>query len=170
MTTSQSTDSEIRRISQVLGRLRVLIGRRLIGRAAIANIAPGTDLSYMDVLSVIPPTSDDPRETPGTSVGAVAQAMRIDPSRASRLVSQMVDQGFLARVASPSDGRSSLVVRTDLGQRLHLEIREVKRRVITEALEGWTPEEIASFAALFDRFINSWEERLAAGEPDDGQR
>lgn len=169
-------DDGIERISDVLGRLRVLIGRRVISRMAIANVAPGVELSAIDVLALIPggaPEAGQPPQQPqhpqGITVGAVAQAMRIDPSRASRLVSQMVERGLLSRVASPGDARSCLIVRTDLGQRLHQEMLQVKRRLIDGALEDWAPEEIATFAAQFDRFISQWERQIAEDDQKSGQ-
>lgn len=159
------------RISKVMNRLRVLIGRRMISRVAIANVVPGAELSFIDVLTHVPlrPSDTDTgsdtgpnpgAQTQGITVGAVATAIRIDPSRASRLVSQMVDRGLLARVASPEDARSSLLVRTDLGERLHQEMRKIKMQLIHGSLDGWTDAEIETFAILFDRFIGNWEQQI----------
>lgn len=151
------------RISKVMNRLRVLIGRRMVGRVAIANVVPGAELSFIDVLTHVPlrPTGPDTgAQAQGITVGAVATAIRIDPSRASRLVSQMVDRGLLARVASPEDARSSLLVRTDLGERLHQEMRKIKMQLIHGSLDGWTDAEIETFAILFDRFIGNWEQQI----------
>ncbi|WP_118134497.1 MarR family winged helix-turn-helix transcriptional regulator [Oceanicella sp. SM1341] len=154
-------EEDLVRISSVIGRLRVLIGRRVISRVAIENVAPGAELSYIDVLSVVPPHGPGAADAlEGTTVGAVAKAMRIDPSRASRLVSDMVERGLLTRVASPSDARSSLVVRTGLGERLHAELHAVKLRLLHEVLEDWPAEDVARFAELFERFIGLWENRM----------
>jgi DNA-binding MarR family transcriptional regulator len=176
MTSPRSHHSaEIDRIAEVLTRLRVVIGRRVISRVAIANVVPGAELSFIDVLSHIPELEDNfasppttvPTSIPnGATVGTVAQAMRIDPSRASRLVSNMVEQGLLIRLASPGDARSSYLMRTPLGQRLHQEMREVKARLIDGGLEGWTSEEIEIFATQFERFIGKWEQQLNDGDRD----
>lgn len=161
MPTPPNSDAEIARISGVMRRLRVLIGRRVISRVAIANVAPSAEISFIDVLTQIPDIGEGHGDRPaGAMVGTIAQAMRIDPSRASRLVSQMVEAGLLGRVASPDDGRISLVVRTELGQRLHQEMRDVKRRMIRAAVSDWTPDEIETFATQFERFIGQWEHQI----------
>lgn len=151
---------DLDRIAEVLTRLRVMIGRRVISRVAISNVAPEADLSFIDVLSQIPELG----LASSATVGTVAQAMRIDPSRASRLVSNMVAQGLLTRVGAPEDARSSYLNRTELGQRLHQEMRTVKTRLIEAGLEGWTLDEIHTFASQFERFILRWEEKIDEGE------
>lgn len=161
---SSAPDEGHDKISDVLGRLRVLIGRRVISRIAIANVAPGIELSAIDVLGLVTSDAQNPSQGQGATVGTVAQGMRIDPSRASRLVSQMVENNLLARVASPGDARSCLLVRTELGQRLHQEMLQVKRQLIDGVLEDWSPNEIETFAGQFERFISQLERQIDNGD------
>ncbi len=159
-------DAELERISAVLTRLRILIGRRVISRVAIANVLPSAELSFIDALEHIPgPPAPDVTVLPeaGMTVGALAAVLRIDPSRASRLAAQMVEQELLVRIAAPGDARSSLLQRSPLGERLFQETQSIKSRLIEAAVEGWPAEDIETFARLFDRFIGCWEDQFAEG-------
>ena len=139
------------RISDTLARLRMLIGRRVIALTAIANTVPGLEISHLDALDVM-------RRIEGeVTVGAIADAMRIDPSRGSRMVADLVARGVLRRDASQEDGRRSLLVRTELGDRLLAEIRAVKRSLLVHVLEDWDEEELSAFSQQFERFVASFE-------------
>lgn len=149
---------DVARVSEMLGRMRILIGRRIIGRTAIANIAPGLEISHLDVLDVM-------RRIEGeVTVGAIAEAMRIDPSRGSRLVADLVARGILRRDASQADGRRSLVVRTEFGDSLLAEIRNVKRSLLARVLEDWPQDELHTFSMLFEKFVSSYEEVFVTAE------
>ena len=152
------------RIGDPLARMRLLIGRRIIGRTALANIAPGLDISHLDVLDAM-------RRIEGEiTVGAIAEVLRIDPSRGSRLVADLVGRGILKREASQEDGRRSLVVRTEFGDTLLAEIRAVKRTLLTGVLEDWDEDELEAFSALFEKFICDFESIYLQAEKAQEQR
>lgn len=149
---------DVARVSESIGRMRLLIGRRIIGRTAIANIAPGLELSHLDVLDAM-------RRIEGeVTVGAIADMMRIDPSRGSRLVADLVARGILRRDASQADGRRSLVVRTEFGDTLLAELRAVKRSLLAGVLDGWDPDDLHAFSVLFEKFITDFETVFVAAE------
>ena len=107
---NQSYHEDIVHIGQVMTRMRLLVGRRLIGRLAVQNVAPGLELSHLDVLDAVRRA-----ETSGeVTVGAIAEILRIDPSRASRIVAEMVTRGVLRRKASQADARRIVVAITAL--------------------------------------------------------
>ncbi|WP_117190630.1 MarR family winged helix-turn-helix transcriptional regulator [Rhizobium terrae] len=142
---------DVARVSETITRMRLLIGRRIIGRTAIANIAPGLDISHLDVLDAM-------RRVDGeVTVGAIAEVMRIDPSRGSRLVADLVARGILRRDASQADGRRSLVVRTEFGDSLLAEIRAVKRSLLARVLDNWEADELNAFSILFEKFVTDFE-------------
>lgn len=149
---------DLARVSETIARMRLLIGRRVIGRTAIANIAPGLDISHLDLLDAM-------RRIDGeVTVGAIAEMMRIDPSRGSRLVADLVARGILRRDASQEDGRRSLVVRTEFGDSLLAEIRAVKRSLLAKVLEDWPEDELHAFSLLFEKFVSSFESVYVATE------
>jgi len=151
---NQVESEEIVHIGQVMTRMRLLIGRRLIGRLAIQNIAPDLELSHLDVLDAVRRA-----ETAGeVTVGAIAEILRVDPSRASRIVAEMVTRGVLRRKASQADARRIVVVMTALGHRLVSEIQAQKHAVVQGIVADWPAADIEAFATLFDRFISGFEQ------------
>lgn len=146
------------RIGQSMTRMRLMTGRRLIGRLAIQSVAPGLELSHLDVLDAVRRA----HETGEVTVGTIAEMMRIDPSRASRIVADMVGRNILRRKASQTDARRIIVVMTPLGQRLLSEIRAQKLTFVSEVVKEWKPEEIEAFGELFEKFISGYEDVFQA--------
>jgi len=151
-----SAAADIAHISDVMGRMRLMIGRRVISRRVIDNVAPSLEISHLDVLDVM-------RRIEGeVTVGAIADAMRLDPSRGSRLVAELVAQGILRRDASQMDGRRSIVVRTKLGDTLLAVIHATKRRLLASLLEDWPDDELRAFSVLFEKFVGRFESAYAS--------
>lgn len=151
-------EENILRIGQVMTRMRLMTGRRMIGRLAIQNVAPGLELSHLDVLEAVRRA-----EAAGeVTVGAVAEILRIDPSRASRIVAEMVTRGVLRRKASQADARRIVVVLTALGQRLLSEIQAQKRALIGDIVADWSEAQVETFSRLFDQFIGGFEQAFQA--------
>ncbi|MDE1994970.1 MAG: winged helix-turn-helix transcriptional regulator [Rhizobiaceae bacterium] len=156
--TSAAEDENILRIGQVMTRMRLLTGRRMIGRLAIESVAPGLELSHLDVLDAVRRAE----ATGEVTVGTVAETMRIDPSRASRIVADMVARGVLRRKASQADARRIIVVLTALGQRLLSEIQAQKFSVIESILADWSAENVETFSLLFDKYVSGYEQVFQA--------
>lgn len=152
VTENRSTAADIAHISEVMGRMRLLIGRRVISRTLVDSLAPSLEISHLDALRAMSRIEGE------VTVGAIADVMRLDPSRGSRLVAELVAQGLLRRAASQADGRRSIVVRTELGDQLMAEVDATKRQLLASMLDGWSEEELSVFAVLFDKFVSKFEE------------
>lgn len=164
------SETQVEMISGALGRLRMMIGRRVLGRLALANVAPTLDLSDLDVLGLVPGADGKLRDPAGiapVSVGDIARLLRIDPSRASRLVAGLVQQGYLQRQVAQDDARRAVLQRSDKGDRIFAEIQRVKLEAIRDIVGDWPDEDLASFADQFDRFITAWEARLSEAAQQD---
>jgi DNA-binding MarR family transcriptional regulator len=150
------------RIGRSMARMRLMTGRRLIGRLAIQSAAPGLELSHLDVLDAVR------RAQPAgeVTVGLIAEMLRIDPSRASRVVADMVGRNVLRREASQADARRIVVVMTEVGQDLLAEIVAQKLAIISEIVSDWPQEDVERFAALFERFIGGYEAVFLSREKD----
>ena len=146
---NEDLPEDIKRIGNTMTR------RRIIGRMALAKLAPGLELSHIDVLDILRRAEGD------VTVGAIAEGMRIDPSRGSRVVADMVGRGLLKRGVSQEDGRRSIVEITPLGTSLLQEMRRTKMSVIEDVMDGWPAEDVETFARLFERFIDRFEYRLS---------
>ncbi|WP_348640376.1 MarR family winged helix-turn-helix transcriptional regulator [Marivivens donghaensis] len=87
------------------------------------------------------------------TIGALAEEMNIDPSRASRIASDLISRGLVQRQAAQDDGRKSILVLTDEARTAFRQYKEVKWRKQLEIFQGWSDEEIQSFTALYERFV-----------------
>jgi DNA-binding MarR family transcriptional regulator len=150
------------RIGRSMSRMRLMTGRRLIGRLAIHSVAPGLELSHLDVLDAVRRAQAAGEVT----VGTIAEMLRIDPSRASRIVADMVGRNVLRRKASQADARRIVVVMTPLGQRLLSEIRAQKLSFVSEIVADWPKEDVEAFAALFERFMDGYEKVFLSHDKD----
>src|SRR3569833_2479828 len=102
------------------------------------------DLQQLDVMSAVshwhPATPEDAdREV---TAGTIAERLGIDPSRASRLVSDVVDKGYIRREASQADSRRIVLVATEKGWEFGEEFRRRKGEMLARALKTWSEEEL----------------------------
>jgi DNA-binding MarR family transcriptional regulator len=161
-TEPEPVEENVPRIGRSMGRMRLMTGRRLIGRLAIQSAAPGLELSHLDVLDAVR------RAQPAgeVTVGMIAEMLRIDPSRASRVVADMVGRNVLRREASQADARRIVVVMTEVGQNLLAEIVAQKLAIISEIVSDWPEQDVARFAMLFERFIGGYEAVFRSRDKD----
>ncbi|MBB2749514.1 UNVERIFIED_ORG: DNA-binding MarR family transcriptional regulator [Rhizobium aethiopicum] len=159
---AEPDDENVSLIGRSMARMRLMTGRRLIGRLAIQSAAPGLELSHLDVLDAVR------RAQPAgeVTVGLIAEMLRIDPSRASRVVAEMVTRNVLRREASQADARRIVVVMTATGEALLAEIRAQKIAIISEIVSDWPEEDVDRFATLFDRFIGGYEAIFLSRDKD----
>jgi DNA-binding MarR family transcriptional regulator len=151
-------------IGQAMTRMRLLIGRRFIGRMALKRIGTGLELSDIDAIGVIKRIDSQQEVT----VGTIAEQLRIDPSRGSRIVADLVKQGLLERAASQEDGRRSLVRVTKAGRKVLDDIEAIKQETIAEATAGWSTEDVETFGRLYARFTEGLEAKFSRFEQDEG--
>jgi len=143
----------LERIALTMSKWRVVFSRRFIGRTALEKAAPGLKLPSLDIIEAVLRLSDQGEAT----VGAVAEMMNIDPSRSSRLVSELVDRGLLRRAVSQEDGRRSVLELGPGADMLFTEKRRVQRALIAEITRDWAPEDVARFSELYERFVDRLE-------------
>ncbi|MCY1664311.1 MarR family winged helix-turn-helix transcriptional regulator [Rhizobium sp. SL86] len=161
----EAATEETVRIGDSMTRMRVMMGRRVIGKMAIARAAPGLDLSQLDILYVVRRIEIEGGEA---TVGAIAEAMRLDPSRGSRIVADLVSLNLLRRQACQNDGRRSILKLTDKGEELLEEIRAVKHSIVEQATSDWSDEERLFFAQSFSRFMDGIERVYLSVDKADG--
>jgi DNA-binding MarR family transcriptional regulator len=159
-------DEDITRISGIMGRMRLLIGRRYIGRLAINRAGAGLELSHLDILSLVRRLS----RTQEVTVGALAEQMHLDHSRVSRVVADLVRRGVLRREASQEDARRTLVSLTQDGGGWLDRMNDVKHEVIGQILSDWNHQDLELFASLYERFVEKFEQHVAAYEGGDSER
>ena len=139
-------------IDAVMHKVRRSIQRRDFGRQVMARLDPTLDVAHLDTISAIAHKGDEGAQE--VTVGLIAERLGIDPSRASRVVADVVDRGLAKRVASQLDARRICIELTAKGQRFVSAVRRNKLEIFAKALGQWNERELVVFAALFDRFSN----------------
>ena len=97
------------------------------------------------------------------TVGLVAEMMQVDPSRASRIVADLVSRGFVERSVAQEDARKSVLNMSPKGFGFLDEFMHSKWMLMMQTFEGWSDDDIATFSTLFQRYVTS----LAAIVHDD---
>ncbi|MGH1331491.1 MAG: MarR family winged helix-turn-helix transcriptional regulator [Paracoccaceae bacterium] len=173
-------------LEAIIQRWRRRAVRRLPELRAIKALGLPLDVPQFDVLNAIwDPCGEfgrDPSESAASAAAAasgglsaggeeimvatIAKRLSIDPSRASRLVSDLISAGFARRAVSQSDARRTIVELTDEGAAAVSSVRAYRITLMAHFLKGWSNEDIAAFTPLFERFI-TWTE--SAETQADGQ-
>ena len=92
---------------------------------------------------------------PSWRMSELAEALRVDPSTATRAVQRLVNSGLAARRPSDDDGRVVLVAITDAGRARHADVAFRRGRLMKHLLESFTPAERPLVADLLERFVAS---------------
>lgn len=129
-----------------LGRL---FGRRPLRRGRATQAGPDTHRSRVLLVLAV---ETGAAASLGLSVGTVADQLGIDPSTASRLVSQAIADGLLRRDPSPTDRRLARLALTPAGRTLAADARRHQRAVFDDITRTWTDDERREFARLFTKF------------------
>lgn len=90
------------------------------------------------------------------SVSAVGEAIGVDQPRASRLVQQAVERGFVQREADPEDARRTRIALTDDGRRVATGAKGERRQKLAGALEAFTDAERQDLARLLAKLADNW--------------
>lgn len=150
----------IAEIDVTMQRIRRGVSKREFAAKLVATLGPDVDLQHLDTMGAIANWGHPSPESEVT-VGLVAERLAIDPSRASRLVSEVVDKGYARRVASQADARRICLELTEAGHAFTEEFRILKWKMLARAMGKWSEDEIVTFARLLDRFSHWGRDGLA---------
>lgn len=125
-----------------------------MARLLIAEAGLDLDLSQFHALTAVSRIEhgvgrDAPQQA---TVGLVAEEMALDPSRASRITSGLIEAGYLRREAAQDDGRKAVLVFTDKTQDMFRRFKALKWKKILQVFEGWNADDIRCFSRLFARY------------------
>lgn len=87
------------------------------------------------------------------TIGLLAEEMNIDPSRASRVASDLIAKGLVRREAAQDDGRKSILVLTDAAVALFRSYKELKWAKVIEVYKDWSANDIAAFSRLLGQYV-----------------
>lgn len=139
--------------------LAVRIGRSWIALRRGASMGPlrefllGTgddalEQGQMDTLDML-------AARPAWRMSEVAEALRVDPSTATRAVQRLVNVGLATRRAHDEDGRVVMVAITEAGRARHAEVAARRRELMKHLLESFEIPERPLLAEFLERFVAS---------------
>lgn len=88
----------------------------------------------------------------------LADALRVDPSTATRAVQRLVKAGMAQRTASSSDARVVMVSATAAGRARQESISNLRRATLKAMLASFDQAEREQFANYLDRFVAALDE------------
>lgn len=88
----------------------------------------------------------------------LAEALRIDPSTATRAVQRLVGSGLAVRTPHDDDGRVVMVAITDAGRSRHADVNARRGELMAHMLGAFTPDERPVLADMLERFVAAVDE------------
>lgn len=90
-----------------------------------------------------------------TTVGGIAEQLAVDPSVASKMVTDCIKGGYLERRASQQDGRRTVVVLTREGIALRDQFRSQHRQAFIQITQDWPDHKRRQFARLLIDYVEA---------------
>src|SRR5690554_6049722 len=137
------------RIDRVVQNWRRQMHKRELGHRALRALGLDIELAQADTLFAIGAARDP--EAVGDDevmVATVAERLSIDPSRASRLVAEMVNAGYLRRAVSQRDARRTILELTPAGRAVVDAVHKYKWLLLGEFFSGWSQKDVELFVPL----------------------
>jgi DNA-binding MarR family transcriptional regulator len=125
--------------------------RRGAAMSAVRDYFYGTDEDaiepgQMDALDLLV-------QRPAWRMSDLAEALRVDPSSATRAVQRLVRAGLADRNPDSGDGRVVMVSMTALGRQRHAAVVKRRRASLARMLGEFDADERRQLADLLDRFV-----------------
>ncbi|MEP7047755.1 MAG: MarR family transcriptional regulator [Ilumatobacteraceae bacterium] len=92
---------------------------------------------------------------PSWRMSDLAEALRIDPSTATRAVQRLVGSGLAVRTPNEDDGRVVMVGITDAGRSRHADVSARRGHLMAHMLSAFSPEERPVLADMLERFVGA---------------
>ncbi|MEU3053907.1 MarR family winged helix-turn-helix transcriptional regulator [Streptomyces griseus] len=89
------------------------------------------------------------------TVGVVAERLVVDPSVASRMVTDCISAGYLIRAASQQDGRRTILQMTDEGLAMLAAFRRHQRAAFEFITQDWPDDERRQLARLLIKYVDA---------------
>ena len=149
--TGEFTDAQAAALLDAVGPAFSRLRRSVL--LEVENPVSAKDMSRAQVLGIV--ENAEREGGPEITVGAVADHLQVDPSVASRMVSECIATGYLARAASQLDGRRTVVHLTEAGTDMLARFRGSQREAYTYITKDWPRGEQLEFARLLLKYVDS---------------
>ncbi|MGZ4680070.1 MAG: MarR family winged helix-turn-helix transcriptional regulator, partial [Ilumatobacteraceae bacterium] len=98
---------------------------------------------------------------PSWRMSDLAEALRIDPSTATRAVQRLVASGLAVRCPHDDDGRVVMVEVTEAGVSRHAAVNARRGELMAHMLGAFTVDERPVLADMLERFVSAVDEFVA---------
>ena len=88
-------------------------------------------------------------------MGDLADALRVDPSTATRAVQRLERVGLAARCSGSDDKRVVMVSATQQGRDRHAEVHTRRQALLAKIMESYAGDEWPQLADFFERFVGA---------------
>ena len=95
----------------------------------------------------------------------LAEALRVEPSTATRAVQRLERTGLAERRPSTEDGRVVEVQLTTKGREIIDQLGRRRVELFTHILRSYSLDELPQFAEMLERFVHSVDDFVAAHQP-----
>lgn len=102
---------------------------------------------------------------PTWRMSELAEALRIDPSTATRAVQRLVGAGLARRKAGDDDGRVVMVSITGAGRERHADVNTRRAHLMSHMLAAFTPDERPVLAEMLERFVGAVDDYVSTVRP-----
>lgn len=92
---------------------------------------------------------------PAWRMSELADALRVEPSTATRAVQRLVSAGLAERIPSPEDGRVVQVEITPRGRDVYEAVAARRGELLTFIMKQYRMAELPVFADMLERFVVS---------------
>jgi DNA-binding MarR family transcriptional regulator len=98
----------------------------------------------------------------------LAEALRVDPSSATRAVQRLVASGLAERSPSDDDGRVVMVTISSAGRQRFDAVNQRRAALMSHMLAAFSPKERPVLAEMLERFVSAVDDFVAVqAEPTD---
>ncbi len=139
------------RLDDALVEVRRVLQRPGYRRAVLGELAGTVGLQTIRVLRLVERAEHAP------TIGAVAEALVVDPSTASRTVDRAVAAGLLERHVCSDDGRRARLHLTAPGRALLAEVSARRRDVLASAVRDWERRDVGTLQVLLERLLDGFD-------------
>ena len=94
-------------------------------------------------------------QQPAWRMGDLADALRVDPSTATRAVQRLERVGLATRCVNPDDRRVVMVSATEHGRQRHAEALVRRQSVMRSIMSAYAPAEREQLASYLERFVHA---------------
>jgi len=106
---------------------------------------------------------------PAWRMSELAEALRVEPSTATRAVQRLVNAGLAVRRPSNDDGRVVQVEITEAGQVIFEAVAARRAELLTHILKSYRRSELPVFADMLERFVGAVDDFVGRLDPADEQ-